>query len=115
MEVRMRSKPHPALALLGAALLAAALGGCNFGRNVSDDCWVDQTAFDAANRYRAGLRARNLPPNDGAWAVAEARIGKARQNLRACEDGAPGTGRPRVEDLSHGHAGGHAAVEGHGA
>ena len=113
----MRSKPHPSLALLGAALLGAALGGCNFGRNVSDDCWIDRAGFDSANRYRAGLRARNLPPTDGSWAVAEARIDRSRRALRACEDGAAGSGRPRVEDLSHGHAGGHGAAtaEGHGA
>jgi len=112
----MRSRSPRPLALLGAALLGAALGGCNFGRNVSDDCWIDRVAFDSANRYRTGLRARNLPPNDGAWPVAEARIEKSRRTLRACEDGAPGTGRPRVADLSHGHAGGHApaAAEGHG-
>ena len=112
----MRSKPHPLLALAGAWLLAAALGACNFGRNVSDDCWVDQAGFDSANRYRAGLRARNLPSGDELWAVADARVDRARRALRACEDGKPGSGRPRVEDLSHGHAGGHEAAAGeHGA
>ncbi len=112
----MRSKPNPSLALLGAALFGVGLGACNLGRSVADDCWIDRGAFEAANRYRAGLRARNLPPGDGAWTVAEARIEKSRQALRACEDGAPGTGRPDVEDLSHGHAGGHAAAAGdHGA
>jgi hypothetical protein len=112
----MRSRSLRPLALLGAALLGAALGGCNFGRNVADDCWIDRAGFDSATRYWSGLRARNLPLTDGAWAVADARVDRARRALRACEDGAPGTGRPRVTDLSHGHAGGHApAAEDHGA
>jgi len=110
----MGSKPHRPIACLGAALLCAGLGACNFERNVSDDCWRDRTAFEAANRFRAGLRQRNLPASDGAWAVAEARVERSRKALRACEDGAAGLGRPDVEDLSHesGHA---PAAGGHGA
>jgi len=110
----MSSKPHRPIACLCAALLCAGLGACNFGRNVSDDCWRDRSEFDAANRFRAGLRQRNLPVSDGAWAVADARIERSRKALRACEDGASGLGRPNVEDLSH--ANGHApAPGGHGA
>ena len=106
----MRSKPHPSLALLGAALLGAALGGCNLGRSVADDCWIDRTALESANRFRLGLLARNVAPDFGAWASADARITLASKQLRACEDGAPGSGRPDVADLSTGHApagGGH--------
>jgi hypothetical protein len=101
----MRSK-HPTFAQLGAALLVAALGGCHFERNVSDDCWIDRAGFEAATRYRAGLRARNLPADDGSWAVAETRLVQARKALQNCEDGGPGPGRPKLTDLSHGHAGG---------
>ena len=108
----MRSKPHRPIACLCAALLCAGLGACNFGRNVSDDCWRDRTAFEAANRFRAGLRQRNLPVSAGAWAVADARIERSRKALRTCEDGASGLGRPDVEDLSSGHARGDATTAG---
>jgi hypothetical protein len=101
------------LALLAAGLLGLGLAACHFGRNVADDCWIDRGAFEAASRYRAGLRARNLPSGDGAWALAEARVAKSRQALRSCEDGAAGSGRPDVADLSHGPP--HAAAAGHGA
>ena len=103
----MRTRPLRALALLGAALLCAGLGSCNFGRNVSDDCWIDRSAHESAERFRAGLRARNLPPSDGAWALAGARIERSRKALRACEDGARAMGRPNVADLSSGDSPGH--------
>ena len=110
----MRSKPHRPIALLGAALACAGLGACNFGRNVSDECWRNRTEFESANRFRAGLRDRNLPASDGAWAIAASRVERSRKALRACEDGVPGLGRPSVESLSHGS--GHAAAPGgHGA
>jgi hypothetical protein len=109
----MGFRPHRPLALLGAGLLGLGLAACHFGRNMADDCWVDRGAFEAANRYRAGLRARNVPAGDGAWALAETRIAKSRQALRACEDGAAAAGRPDVADLSHGHP--PAAAGGHGA
>ena len=113
----MGFRSNRALALLGAGLLGLGLAGCNFGRNVSDECWIDRGAFESASHFRAGLRARNLPPTDGAWALAEARITKSRALLRACEDGATGSGRPSVADLSHGHPAGAApaAAGDHGA
>jgi hypothetical protein len=113
----MGFRSHRALALLGAGLLGLGLAACNFGRNVSDDCWIDRGAFEAANRYRAGLRARNLPQGDAAWATAEARVALSRKQLQACEDGLAGSGRPDVADLSHGHPAGEApaAAGGHGA
>ena len=110
----MRPKPHRPTAILCAALLGAGLGACNFGRNVSDDCWRDRSEFAAANRFRAGLRERNLDGGAGAWSVADERIERTRKALRACEDGRAGLGRPNVADLSHGD--GHApAPGGHGA
>jgi hypothetical protein len=115
----MRFRKHHPLAVAGAALLTLGLGACNIGRNVADDCWIDRSALESANRFRLGLKARNVAPDDGAWAIADARVAGARKDLRACEDGAPGSGRPRVEDLSSGHAGaggGHgSATGGHGA
>jgi hypothetical protein len=108
----MGSGSHRPRVLLAAALLALGLGGCNLGRSVADDCWIDQSHYDAAQRFRAGLRARNLPPSDGAWAVADARIERARKALRACRDGASGPGRPAAEQLSDAHT---AAAGGHGA
>jgi hypothetical protein len=107
--------------LAGAALLALGFGlaACNAGRNVADDCWIDRAGLESANRFRLGLLARNLPAEEGAWASADARLARARTELRACKDGAPGSGRPDVADLSSGHApagGGHeAAATGHGA
>ena len=115
----MRSRKHSLLALAGAALLGLGLGACNVERNVSDDCWVDRTGLESANRFRLGLTARNVPPDDGAWASADSRIARARKQLQACEDGAPGSGRPDVADLSSGHppaGGGHGSAAGdHGA
>jgi hypothetical protein len=100
-------------------LLGLGLAGCNVERNVADDCWIDRGALKSANDFRLGLKARNLAPEDGAWASADARITRARNELRACEDGASGSGRPDVADLSSGHApaaGGHSAPGGdHGA
>jgi hypothetical protein len=98
----VRIRPLQPLARLAAALLGAALAACHFGRNVSDDCWIDRDAHEAAQRFRAGLRARNLPPGDPAWALADARIEQSRRALRACEDGAAAMGRPDVAELSHG-------------
>jgi len=110
------SKPHRPIACLCAALLCAGLGACNFDRNVSDQCWRDRSEFESANRFRAGLRQRNLPVSDGAWAVADARIERSRKALRNCEEGGPGVGRPRLESLSHGRGEGEASAEGgHGA
>ena len=107
------------LALAGAVLQGLALAACNVGRNVADDCWIDRGALESANRFRLGLKARNVAPEDGAWKSADARIALARKELRACEDGARGSGRPDVAELSGGHAsagGGHpAAAEDHGA
>jgi hypothetical protein len=103
------------LLLAGTALLALGLAACNAERNVSDDCWIDRAGLESANRFRLGLLARNLDPEDGAWARADARIARARTELLACEDGAPGSGRPDVADLSSGHAptgGGHAPTAG---
>jgi hypothetical protein len=110
----VRIHPLRPPARLAAALLALGLGACNFGRNVSDDCWIDRGEHDAAQNFRAGLRARNLPLDDPAWKLADARIERSRRALRACEDGAAGLGRPDVESLSHGA--GHApAGDDHGA
>jgi len=107
------------LALAGAALLGLGLAACNVERNVADDCWIDRGALESANRFRLGLKARNVAPEDGAWKSADARIALASKELRACEDGAPGSGRPDVADLSGGHApagGAHAPTAGdHGA
>ena len=107
------------IALAGIALLALALAGCNVGRNVADDCWINRNALESANRFRLGLTARNVPADDGAWAIADARVARASHELSACEDGAPGSGRPDVADLSSGHApagGGHGSSAGdHGA
>jgi hypothetical protein len=115
----MRSRKHLPLALALALLLGLGLAGCNVGRNIADDCWIDRGALESANAFRLGLKARNLPPENGAWASADARITLAGKQLRACEDGAPGSGRPDVADLSSGHApaaGGHSAPGGdHGA
>ena len=97
----MRSRKQSRFALAGAALL---LGACNIERSVADDCWIDRGALESANRFRLGLSARNVPSDDGAWAYAETRIARARKGLRACEDGASGSGRPDVADLSHGHS-----------
>ena len=115
----MRSRKHSPLAVTGVALLGLGLGACNVGRNVADDCWINRSALESANRFRIGLTARNLPGDDPAWAAADARITRASQELRACEDGARGNGRPDVAELSDGHApaaGGHGpAAGGHGA
>jgi hypothetical protein len=115
----MRSRKQLPLALAGAALLGLGLAACNAGRNVADDCWIDRSALESANRFRLGLTARNVAPDDGAWASADARVTRASQELRACEDGARGSGRPDVADLGGGHppeAGGHAPTGGgHGA
>ena len=113
----MRSRTRRPVALAGAALLGLALGACNAGRNVADDCWINRGALDSANRFRLGLKARNVAPDDGAWATADARIRRASQELRACEDGARGTGRPDVAELSSGHepAGGGHGSGGHGS
>ena len=108
----MRSRSPRRLALVGAALLGFGLGACNVGRNVADDCWIDRGALESANRFRLGLKARNVSPDDGVWASADARIARASKELRACEDGARGSGRPDVADLSSGHA---PAGGGHGA
>jgi hypothetical protein len=92
----MRSGSNRPCALASAALLAFGLGlaSCNFERNVSDDCWIDQTANADALSFRDGLRLRNVPPRDAAWSTAQARIARTRTALRACLDGAPGSGRP---------------------
>jgi phytoene/squalene synthetase len=115
--MRSRKPLAPALAL--AALLGLGLAACNIERNVADDCWIDRSALESANRFRLGLKARNVAPEDGAWASVHARITRARHDLRACEDGAPGSGRPDVADLGGGHppsSGGHAPTGGgHGA
>jgi hypothetical protein len=106
----MRSRKHLPLALAGAALLGFGLAACNLERSVADDCWIDRAALESANRFRLGLLARNAAPDTGAWASADAGITLARKELRACEDGARGSGRPAVADLSSGHApaaGGH--------
>jgi hypothetical protein len=105
----MRSGSTRLRALAGAALLALTLGACNFERNVSDDCWIDQKAYADAESYRAGLVARNLAKSEGAWSIAQERIAKTRKNLRACLDDAPGSGRPAV---GHGQTAGEGA---HGA
>ncbi len=107
------------LALAGVVLQGLALAACNVERNVADDCWINRGALESANRFRLGLKARNVAPEDGAWKSADARIALARKELRACEDGARGSGRPDVAELSGGHApagGGHAAAAAdHGA
>ena len=111
----MRFRKRRPFALAGAALLTLALGACNAGRNVADDCWITRGELDSANRFRLGLKARNVAPDDGAWARADARVTRASQDLLACEDGAPGSGRPNVADLSGGHApagGGHGDDDG---
>lgn len=108
----MRFRQRRPLALAGAFLLPLALGACNVGRNVADDCWIDRGALESANRFRLGLKARNVPADDGAWAIAHERVTRASQDLRACEDGAPGSGRPSVESLSSGHG---AGGSGHGS
>ena len=115
----MRSRKQCPLALAGAALLGLGLAACNIERNVADDCWIDRSALESANRFRLALTARNVPLDDGAWVDAETRITRARKELQACEDGAPGVGRPDVADLSSGHppaGGGHGSAAGdHGA
>ncbi len=111
----MRFRKHLPLALAGAALFGLGFAGCNIGRNIADDCWIDSGALKSANDFRLGLKARNVAPENGAWASADARIARARKELRACEDGASGSGRPDVSDLSSGHApaaGGHSAPGG---
>ena len=90
----MRSGSHRLCALAGAALLALGLAACDFGRNVADDCWIDQKAYADAESYRDGLRQRNLAKSEGAWSLAQERINRTRKDLRACLDGAPGSGRP---------------------
>jgi len=90
----MRSGPYRLCALASAALLALALGACNFGRNVADGCWIDQKANADAMNFRDGLRLRNVSRSDPAWALAQQRVTRTRTALRACLDGAPGTGRP---------------------
>ena len=111
----MRSRKQCPLALAGAALLGLGLGACNTGRNVADDCWIDRSALESANRFRLGLTSRNVAPEDGAWASADARIARARKELRGCEDGARGSGRPDVAELGGGHppaGGGHGSAAG---
>jgi len=108
----MRFRQRRPLALAAAFLLPLALGACNVGRNVADDCWIDRSALESANRFRLGLKARNVAADDGAWATAHARVTRASKDLRACEDGAPGSGRPTVESLSSGHG---SAAAGHGS
>jgi hypothetical protein len=106
----MRSGSTRLRALAGAALFALALGACNFERNVSEDCWIDQQASADAQSYRAGLVARNLAKSEGAWSIAQQRIAKTSKDLRACLDGAPGSGRPATTAASpEGPASGHGA------
>lgn len=105
----MRSGPTRPRALAGAALLALALGACNFGRNVADDCWIDQRASSDALSFRDGLRLRNVPRTNAAWSIAEDRVAKTRTALQACLDGAPGSGRPATAA-----AAGHEAPAGEG-
>jgi hypothetical protein len=90
----MRSGSNRLRALASAALVALGLAACNFERNVSDDCWIDQKANADALSFRDGLRVRNVPKSDAAWSTAQERITRTRAALRACLDGAPGAGRP---------------------
>ncbi len=120
----MRSRTKGPLTVATAAVLLLGLSACDIGQSFADDCWVNREALDDANRFRLGLKARNVAPDDGGWAVADARIARARTELQACEDGARGTGRPHVADLGGGHdaaggghegAGGSHGSGGHGA
>lgn len=106
----MRSGPNRLRALACAALVALGLAACNFERNVSDDCWIVQKANADALSFRNGLRLRNVPKTDAAWSNAQERITRTRASLRACLDGAPGTGRPAATA-----AGEEGAAAGHGA
>ena len=90
----MRSGPNRLRAVASAALLVLGLAACNFERNVSDDCWIDQKANADAMNFRDGLRVRNVSRSDPAWTLAQQRVTRTRTALRACLDGAPGTGRP---------------------
>jgi len=107
----MRSRLPSPRALLGAALLCGSLGGCGFGRNVSEDCWIDQANLHSAERYLTGLRQRNLPPEAPVRLASLARSARARKALRACQDDIPALGRPPL-----GTPAAHAPAEGgHGA
>ena len=108
----MRSRCPSLRALLGAALLVGSLGGCGFGRNVSDDCWIDQANHQSAERYRTSLRQRNLPIEDPRRLASLDRSARARKALRACQDDVPALGRP----VGGAPAAAHAPAEGgHGA
>jgi len=97
----MRSRSNRLRALATAALLTLGLAACNFERNVADDCWIDQAANADALSFRDGLRLRNVPQTDAVWSTAQARIGRTRAALRACLDGAPGSGRPAMRTAGH--------------
>ena len=94
----MRSGSTRSRARAAVALLALGLGlaACNFERNVSDDCWVDQQIGTDAWNFRNGLRLRNVPQSDAAWSTAQARITRTRNAVRGCLDGKPGLGRPPI-------------------
>lgn len=91
-------------ALLGATLLCAALGGCNFGRNVADDCWIDGTNLQYAENFLTGLRQRNVGVGEPARTTSGERLTRSRKALQACQDDVPGLGRPPLGAAPSEHA-----------